>query len=88
MAVTSFVSSSEMSMADTCCVRLARLAAMTSSALPYLAGFSLYTTSLSTYASALMTRSDELALCVWLIKRSLAYRTPCSESVRDVCAAL
>ena len=72
MDVTSSVSSSQMSRAKTCCVQLLRLAVMTSSALLYLAGYSVHTANLSTSASALMTRSYELALCVWVIKRSLA----------------
>ncbi|DBB15669.1 TPA: hypothetical protein ACH3X3_003878 [Trebouxia sp. C0006] len=67
----SFVSSCEMSTINTCCVRLLRLAVMTSSALPYLAGFSLHTANLSTSGCALMTHkkcSYERALCVWLTR--------------------
>ena len=48
----------EKSAATTCCVQLLRLTVMTSSALPYLAGYSLHTANLSTSASALMTRKN------------------------------
>ena len=73
----SFMSSSEKSKAKTCCVRLLELAVMATSAVLYLAGFSLHTANLSTPASAFMTRKNgsyERALCVWLTKRSLAWK--------------
>ena len=55
MAVTSFVSSFDMSTANTCCVQLLRLTVMTPSALPHLAWYSFRTVNVSTSASAVTT---------------------------------
>ncbi len=61
-------------------VRLLKLAVMTSSALPYLAGYSLHTSALPTWALLYLHwwpartagSSYKRALCVWLTKRSFA----------------